>query len=197
MTPESSDPAPTGQVLNTPEAGPLDQGAPDTVPGAGQVLATPEGGPSFGEAPVPPTWHEHMQGPILGLDDRPRPAEAPAAPSSPAEPPTAAEPAAASVSSQQATSSPPAAPAPERFSGEARTAADEKELSKWPPYRGKPVSDVGDALKYAAPIAAQAEKLVIGALNLSGRGLTRLAHFLDDRRQERSAADTQQNEPER
>ena len=100
------------------------------------------------------------------------------------------------ASSQQAADA-PAAPAPEHFSGETRTAADEKELSKWPPYRGKPVSDVGDALKYAAPIAAQAEKLAIRALNLSGRGLTRLAHFLDDRRQERNAADTQQNEPER
>lgn len=197
MTPDSSSPTPTGQVSVTPEAGPIDQGVPDPVPGAGQVLATPEGGPSFGEAPVPPTWHEHMQGPILGLDDRPRPAEAPATPPSPAEPPAAPEPAAASAPSQQEASSSATAAAPERFSGETRTVDDEKELSKWPPYRGKPVSDVGDALKYAAPLAAQAEKLVIGALNLSGRGLTRLARALEDRRQDRDASNSQENTTER
>jgi hypothetical protein len=186
MTPESSNPGPSGQVYITPEAGPIDQGTPDDAPGAGQVLATPEGGPADSEALVPPTWHEHMRGPILGLDDRPNQAAAPATPP-PGEAPS---------SSAQAEAL-PAVPKPERFPGEERTAADEKELSKWPPYRGKPVSDVGDALKYAAPIAAQAEKLVIVALNLSGRGLTKLAHFLEDRRQERDAANTQKNEPER
>jgi hypothetical protein len=71
-----------------------------------------------------------------------------------------------------------------------RTAADDKELSKWPPYRGKPVTDISVALRYAAPVAAQAEKLAIRALDLSGRGLTNLAHFLQERRQERDAAET-------
>jgi len=193
MTPESSDSTPTGQVRITPEAGPIDQGAPDDSPGAGQVLATPEGGPPLGEAPVPPTWHEHMQGPILGLDDRPRPAETPPAEESAA--PTSA--AAAAAPGEPQAVAPPAAPTPGRFPGEEHTAADEKELSKWPPYRGKPVSDVSEALKYAAPVAAQAEKLVIGALNLSGRGLTRLAHFLEDRRQERDAENARRNPPER
>ena len=192
MTPDASDSTPTGQVLNTPEAGPIDQGAPDAAPGAGQVLATPEGGPPRGEAPVPPTWHEHMQGPILGLDDRPQPADAPTGVAPAPEPPASQEPVAASGASQQ-----DAAHAAERFPSEERTPDDEKELSKWPPYRGKPVSDVSEALKYAAPVAAQAEKLVIGALNLSGRGLTRLAHFLEDRRQERDAENARRNPPER
>lgn len=192
MTPDVSDSTPTGQVFNTPEAGPIDQGAPDAVPGAGQVMATPEGGPPVGEAPVPPTWHEHMQGPILGLDDRPRPADAAAGSASATEPTAAQEPVAASAAIEQDP-----APAAERFPGEARTPDDEKELSKWPAYRGKPVSEVGDALKYAAPIAAQAEKLVIGALNLSGKGLTKLAHFLEDRRQERDASNSAENTPER
>jgi hypothetical protein len=53
---------------------------------------------------------------------------------------------------------------------------------------GKPVSDVSsEALRYAAPIVAQAEKLLIKAIDLSGRGLTRLAGYLEDRRQERDA----------
>jgi hypothetical protein len=45
-----------------------------------------------------------------------------------------------------------------------------------------------DALRYAAPIVAQAEKLAIKAIDLSGRGLSRLARYLEDRRQEREAA---------
>lgn len=190
MTPDSSDSTTTDQVRNTPEAGPIDQGAPDSEPGAGQVLATPEGGPDQGKAPVPPTWHEHMQGPILGLDDRPQPVEVPATPV----PAPAATPEATVASS---ASQPEAATEPERSPDETRPASDEKVQGKWPPYRGKPVSDVSDALKYAAPIAAQAEKLVIGALNLSGRGLTRLAHVLEDRRQEREAANPQEQTPDR
>lgn len=186
MTADSADSTPTGQVRITPEAGPIDQGAPDTDPGTGQVLATPEGGPADSEAPVPPTWHEHMQGPILGLDDRPDQAAAPSA-----------SPSGEAPSDSARAEASPEAPTPERFPGEARTPADEKELSKWPPYRGKPVSDVGDALKYAAPVAAQAEKLVIGALNLSGRGLSKLAQVLEDRRQERDAANAHRNDPER
>src|SRR5690606_15026801 len=117
-----------------------------------QVLATPEGGPADSDAPVPPTWHEHMQGPILGLDDRPRPGAPPANAAASASPPAAEAPS----PDQQAAPESPAAAAPIPFPGEARTADDEKELSKWPAYRGKPVSDVGEALKYAAPIAAQA-----------------------------------------
>jgi hypothetical protein len=135
-----------------------------------------------------------MQGPILGLDDRPRPAEAPQPPPAPA---AGASPTASADSGQQGTPSPANTTTPTPFPGEARTADDEKELSKWPPYRGKPVSEVGDALKYAAPIAAQAEKLVIGALDLSGRGLSKLAKLLEDRRQGRDANSTQENEPER
>ncbi|HKG26998.1 MAG TPA: hypothetical protein VKB09_15210, partial [Thermomicrobiales bacterium] len=63
-----------------------------------------------------------------------------------------------------------------------------EELRKWPPYTGKPVSEVRwDALRYAAPIVAQAEKLTIKAIDLSGRGLVRLAGYLETRREERDA----------
>lgn len=166
--------APIGQVNVTPEGGPMNEGAPPSEPGAGQVLLTPEAGPAGGdETLMPPTWHEHMQGPILGLDDVP----AGAAPQPPAAPSPREEPMRAG--SDSAPGTPPAS---------TRTAADDKELSKWPPYRGKPVTDVSVALRYAAPVAAQAEKLAIRALDLSGRGLTSLARFLQERRQERDAA---------
>jgi uncharacterized protein YvpB len=42
-------------------------------------------------------------------------------------------------------------------------------------------------MRYAAPIVAQAEKLTIRAIDLSGRGLTRIAGFLEERRLERNA----------
>jgi hypothetical protein len=44
-----------------------------------------------------------------------------------------------------------------------------------------------DALRYAAPVVSQAEKLTIKAIDLSGRGLSRLARYLEARRQERDA----------
>ena len=44
-----------------------------------------------------------------------------------------------------------------------------------------------DALRFAAPIVAQAEKLFIKAIDLSGRGLSRFAGYLEERRQERDA----------
>ncbi len=163
--------APIGQVNVTPEGGPMNEGLPSSDPGAGQVLLTPEAGPAGGdETLVPPTWHEHMQGPILGLDDVPAGAA----------PPQSTPHADVTVLG--------AAGAPEAPPSSTRTAEDDKELSKWPPYRGKPVTDVSVALRYAAPVAAQAEKLAIRALDLSGRGLTSLARFLQERRQERDAA---------
>ena len=69
-----------------------------------------------------------------------------------------------------------------------RSAQDDEELRKWPPYTGKPVSEVHwDALRYAAPVVAQAEKLTIKAIDFTGRGLTKLAQYLEERRQERDA----------
>ena len=71
-------------------------------------------------------------------------------------------------------------------------------LRKWPPYTGKPVSEVQwDALRYAAPVVAQAEKLTIKAIDLSGRGLSRLARYLETRRQERDAEQRQESESDR
>nr|MBA3449825.1 hypothetical protein [Chloroflexia bacterium] len=68
----------------------------------------------------------------------------------------------------------------------ARSAAAGEGLRKWPPYSGKPVSEVRwDALRYAAPVVAQAEKLSIKVIDLSGRGLSKLAAFLETKRQER------------
>ena len=67
--------------------------------------------------------------------------------------------------------------------------ADE-ELRKWPPYTGKPVSAAGwDALRFAAPIVSQAEKLAIKTIGLTGRGLSKLAQYLEARRLEREEAD--------
>jgi hypothetical protein len=133
----------TGQVSTTPEGGPIDEGAPPSVPGAGQVRPTPEAG-----LLTPPTLRDHMQGPILGLDDVTPPS------------PSAAEP------------------------SHTRTAHDDAELKKWPPYSGKPVSEVhwDDARRFAAPLVSQAEKLTIQAIGFTGRGLSRLARVLEDRR---------------
>jgi hypothetical protein len=78
--------------------------------------------------------------------------------------------------------------------GSGRTAEDDEELKKWPPYSGKPVSDVNDAWRYAAPVVSQAEKLAISALGLAGNGLTKLAGFLEQRRQDRDS-DVGKNQP--
>jgi hypothetical protein len=168
---------PTGVVNATPEGGPVNEGTPATEPGAGQVRLTPEGGP-LGEQPDtvlhPPTWQEHMKGPIIGLDGRPvtanKPAESLAAQ---APPPPAAD----------RTPPPPYAPP----AGSSRTAEDDEELKKWPPFTGKPVSEVQDAWRYAAPVVSQAEKLAISALGLAGTGLTKLAGALEQRRLHRSS----------
>ena len=171
-------PNPTGAVNATPEGGPIDEGTPATEPGAGQVRLTPEAGPlgeqSAGEL-RPPTWQEHMKGPILGLDDRP------ASPGKPAESVTAQTP-----PPPAATQTPPPPYSPPAGSG--RTAEDDEELKKWPPYTGKPVSDVNEAWRYAAPVVSQAEKLAISALGLAGNGLTKLAGFLEQRREDRGSS---------
>ena len=155
----------TGQVAATPEGGPINEGAPASVPGSGQVRLTPEAGPPAthaGEQLVPPTLRDHMQGPILGLDDMSPPPTAPAG---------------------EAT-------APRTREPEPEAAQDETELRKWPPYTGKPVSEVRwDALRYAAPLVSQAEKVTIRAIGLSGQGLSRLARYLEARRAQRQAAD--------
>jgi hypothetical protein len=44
---------------------------------------------------------------------------------------------------------------------------------------------------------AQAEKLTIKMIDLSGRGLSRLARYLETRRQERDAAQTRESESDR
>jgi hypothetical protein len=161
---------PTGQVESTPEGGPIDVGTPAQEPGAGQVQATPEASPLSDQELKPPTWREHMDGPIPGLDD------AAARPSSGAAPAAARE---------EASS---------RGAGAAGSAREtEGELRKWPPYSGKPVSEVNwqEIGRYAAPVAAQAEKLVIQAVDLSARGLSRLARYLETRREERSGSDSE------
>lgn len=149
-----SDPGHQGQIQSTPEGGPIDQGPPASEPGAGQVQSTPEAVPLDDGGPLePPTWREHMRGPIPGLEDEPPgPAAAPKSP--------------ASVSREE----PPS-----------------EELRKWPPHTGKPVSEVPwkEIARYAAPIASQAEQLAIKGIDLSARGLTKLARYLESRRNER------------
>ncbi len=165
-----------GQIATTPEGGPIDEGAPASQPGAGQVQVTPEAGPL-----TPPTMRDHMQGPILGLDDTPAANAPPAAPAAGREeaPFGASEDAARETESFTPT----------------RTRQDDDELRKWPPYSGKPVSEVHwDALRYTAPVVSQAEKLAIRAIDISGRGLSRLARYLETRRAERDAAERRQTD---
>jgi hypothetical protein len=161
-----------GQVSATPEGGPIAEGVPGQEPGVGQVQSTPEAAPlSEGDELTPPTWQEHMRGPILGADGLPLGQEQGQATASPG-----TEPAAAREEDAETSGATSAAP------------QGDDELRKWPPYSGKPVSEVRwDALRYAAPVVAQAEKLTIKAIDLSGRGLSRLARYLEDRRQERDA----------
>lgn len=164
----------TGQVSSTPEGGPIDAGPPSSEPGAGQVRSTPEAAPLDDDGVlVPPTWQEHMDGPIPGLDD---------------DPPASLG--AARESAQPGDTAPPQStdwkgvPIASVDTGSAR--ADDEELRKWPPYSGKPVSAAGwEALRYAAPVVSQAEKLVIKTIGFSGRGLSKLAQFLETRRLER------------
>ena len=161
-----------GQVSATPEGGPVAEGVPGHEPGLGQVRSTPEAAAlSEDEELTPPTWQEHMRGPILGSDGSPhgqtqRPETGASAP----------EPAAAREEDAETRVASAAAP------------EGAEELRKWPPYAGKPVSEVRwDALRYAAPVVSQAEKLTIKAIDLTGRGLSRLARYLEARRQERVA----------
>ncbi len=168
----SDEPIRPGQVSATPEGGPIDEGVPAHEPGLGQVQSTPEAAPlSESEELKPPTWQEHMRGPILGADGRPLDQEqGQAATSSAAEPAAARE-----EDAETSTGTTAASPGGEG-------------LRKWPPYTGKPVSEVRwDALRYAAPVVAQAEKLTIKAIDLTGRGLSKLAQYLESRRQQRDA----------
>lgn len=176
----SDEPIRPGQVSATPEGGPIDEGAPAREPGLGQVQSTPEAAPlSESEELRPPTWQEHMRGPILGTDGLPLGQEQGEVP------PSAPEPTAAREEDTE-TSGGTAAP------------QSAEEPPEWPPYIGKPVSEVRwDALRYAAPVVAQAEKLTIKAIDLSGRGLSRLARYLETRRQERDAAQTRESESDR
>ncbi len=182
-----------GQVSATPEGGPAAEGVPAREPGAGQVQSTPEAAPlSEREELVPPTWQEHMQGPILGTDGLPhgqgQRQEQAAAP-----PPASVTAAAREDGGVPAGSTTPASASAaareedsERGSVSAPSPQDDEQLPAWPPYAGKPVSEVRwDALRYAAPVVAQAEKLTIKAIDLSGRGPSKLARFLETRRQER------------
>ncbi len=182
--PIPSDAVRTGQVASTPEGGPVGEGAPAAAPGAGQVQATPEAWPAGdGEEARPPTWREHMRGPILG-DESAAPGQGPGPATAAAKAETGGAPYAGRYDS-------PASSAPGSGSGDAASrAADDDELRKWPPYSGKPVTEVNrDAMKYVAPVVAQAEKLAIGAIDLSAKGLSRLARFLEARRQEREGGD--------
>jgi hypothetical protein len=177
-----------GQVSATPEGGPIAEGAPAHQPGAGLVQSTPEAAPlSASEDLIPPTWQDHMRGPILGSDGLPlgeerTPTTTPTAPAAAREEMAAAPEGAMSASTQREA-------AGERGTS-ARSPQDDEELRKWPPYTGKPVSEVRwEALRYAAPVVAQAEKLTIKAINLSGRGLSKLAQYLEQRRQQRESGD--------
>jgi hypothetical protein len=179
--PMSDEPIRPGQVSATPEGGPIDEGVPAHEPGLGQVQSTPEAAPlSENEELRPPTWQEHMRGPILSADGLP-------------------------LGQEQGQAAMPSAPEPaareeDAEASESSTAAsqDGEAPRKWPPYTGKPVSEVQwDALRYAAPVVAQAEKLTIKMIDLSGRGLSRLARYLETRRQERDAAQTRESESDR
>ena len=172
-----------GQVSATPEGGPIAEGVPAQEPGFGQVRSTPEAAPlSESEELRPPTWQEHMRGPILGSDSLPLGQE-----QGQAATPPAPEPAAAREEDAETSEASTAAP------------QDGEAPRKWPPYTGKPVSEVrwDAALRYAEPVVAQAEKLTIKAIDLSGRGLSRLARYLQTRRQERDAAQTRESESDR
>src|SRR5918997_1853132 len=80
-----------GQVSATPEGGPVAEGVPGQEPGLGQVQSTPEAAPlSEGDELTPPTWQEHMRGPILGADGLPLEQEQEKAPAPPAAEPAAA-----------------------------------------------------------------------------------------------------------
>ena len=176
MSDESTRP---GQVSATPEGGPVAEGVPAHEPGLGQVRSTPEAAPlAEGEDLTPPTWQEHMRGPILGTDGLPLGQE-----QGEAAAPSASEPAAAREEDAATSGTSSASP------------QDGDELRKWPPYTGKPVSEVrwDDACRYAAPVVAQAEKLTIKAIDLSGRGLLRLAGYLETRWQERDAEQEQES----
>lgn len=164
----------SGQVSSTPEGGPIDAGAPSSEPGAGQVRATPEAVPAEDDVElVPPTWQEHMQGPIPGMDDAPT-----------SGPGTDRPPASAGAAGS--TPSTDWKGVPLTSVGTPSAGGNDEEPRKRPPYVGKPVSEQGwDALRYAAPVVSQAEKLAIKAIGLSGRGLSKLAQYLDARRQER------------
>ena len=171
-----------GQVSTTPEGGPIAEGVPAQEPGFGQVQSTPEAAPlAEGEDLTPPTWQEHMRGPILDTNGLPMGQEQGQAAAG-----SAPEPAAAREEDTGTSGSSPASP------------QESDELRKWPPYTGKPVSEVHwDALRYAAPVVAQAEKLTIKAIDLSGRGLSRLARYLETRRQERDAEQKQESDSDR
>jgi hypothetical protein len=172
-----------GQVSATPEGGPIDEGVPAHEPGLGPVRSTPEAAPlSEGEELTPPTWQEHMRGPILGTDGLPVGQEQGQTATSSAAQPAAAREEDAETSGGTTAASP---------GGE--------KLRKWPPYTGKPVSEVrwDAALRYAEPVVAQAEKLTIKVIDLSGRGLSRLARYLEARRHERDAAQKQESEGDR
>src|SRR3712207_4656595 len=61
-----------GHVSATPEGSRIGEGVPADEPGAGLVQSTPEAAPlSESEDLTPPTWQEHMRGPILGTDGLP------------------------------------------------------------------------------------------------------------------------------
>ena len=123
-----------------------------------------------------------MRGPILGTDGLPLEHEqGPAAASSAPEP--------RGSGAEDA----------ERSGASTAASQDGEELRKWPPYTGKPVSEVrwDAALRYAAPVVAQAEKLTIKAIDLSGHGLSRLARYLETRRQERDAQQKQESAGDR
>jgi len=171
---ESSDQPQSGQVYLTPEGGPIDLGAPASVPGSGQVQATPEAGPlSDDQALSPPSWRENMRGPILGLDDVP----------------------AAGVEGSKGRGAEETLPSGGGRVAEASSSSGEdRELRKWPPYTGKPVTDVAEAMRYVAPIASQAEKLAIQAIDLSARGLAGLARYLEARRQERKSDESRDSD---
>lgn len=187
----------SGQVRVTPEGGPVDVGSPPSGEGAGQVRLTPEAGPlpaDAGQGLTPPTLRDHMQGPIQGLDDRP--ASASGTRTGPATPPSVTG--AAREEPARETGADGDGMAQQEQQAGPDPAGDDEELKKWPPYSGKPVSEAGwdDAKRYAAPVVSQAEKLAIKAIDLSGRGLTRLASFLENRRTARQASEEEgQSDP--
>ncbi len=153
----------------------------------GHVEATPEA------RPLPPTWRDHLQGPIPGMPARPTPAAASAsgpgaghaaqAGQAPAPQPTP-PPTSTSIPAPAAPAAPPPPeprpafqpdanrPIPLYGDGRERAGGERQQRSGW---------DASDLIK---PFAAGAVLLAVAGIRLAARGVGQLADALASRRRE-------------